>query len=351
MNPAQARQTLDEELARGQSLIAEATDLAGIERAQVDLLGKKSAFTEVQRSLGALEPNERKDVGKHANDVRGLLQAQLDLRRGLLEAAAEAILLEADRVDVTLPGRRGRSGSLHPLTITEYEIVDTFARMGFRVAEGPEIETDWYNFTALNIPADHPARSMKDSLYVDIPGHPDRLLRTETSAIQIHTMEAQAPPVAIVAPGRVYRREAADATHSSVFHQIEGLLVDEGVTFADMKGTLEAFAKAIFGPEQQVRLVPSYFPFVEPGAQVDVSCFKCGGAGCRTCGNGWIEMMGAGMVHPKVLENVGYDSERYTGFAFGMGLERVAMVRYGVPDIRRFFEGDVRFLEQFASAG
>jgi phenylalanyl-tRNA synthetase alpha chain len=223
--------------------------------------------------------------------------------------------------------------------------------MGYRVAEGPEVETDWYNFTALNIPADHPARSMKDSLFVDVPGHEDLLLRTETSAVQIHTMESQEPPVYIVAPGRVFRRETPDATHSAVFHQIEGLAVDEGLSLADLKGTLEAFAKQIFGPSQRVRLVPSYFPFVEPGAQVDVSCFKCGGTGCRVCGNGWIEVMGAGMVHPKVLENVGYDAERYTGFAFGMGLERVTMLRYAVSDIRLFFEGDVRFLEQFDRVG
>jgi phenylalanyl-tRNA synthetase alpha chain len=226
----------------------------------------------------------------------------------------------------------------------EDRIVEIFTRLGYRVAEGPEIEDDWHNFEALNIPPDHPARTMKDSLYVDVPG---MLLRTETSAVQIRTMESQDPPVYVVVPGRVYRREAVDATHLSVFHQVEGLAVDEGITFSDLKGTLEAFYREMFGPEVRVRLAPDYFPFVEPGCQAAVSCFVCGGAGCRVCGNGWLELLGAGMVHPKVLENCGYDSERYTGFAFGVGIERVAMPLFGVNDMRLFVEGDVRFLEQF----
>lgn len=339
--------TLDQEQERALALIAAAGDLTSLDSAQVAVLGKKSPYTALQRSLGSLDEEQRKMVGRRANDFRAAVEQALAERREVLEREAEAAMLEEDAVDISLPGRRLRQGSLHPLTITEYQIVDTFISMGYRVAEGPEIETDWYNFTALNIPADHPARTMKDSLYVDIPG---MLLRTETSAVQIHTMESQEPPVYIVAPGRVYRRETTDATHSPVFHQIEGLAVDEGITFSDLKGTLEAFAKAVFGEGMRVRLVPSYFPFVEPGAQVDVSCFKCGGVGCRVCGNGWIEVLGAGMVHPAVLENVGYDSERYTGFAFGMGLERVAMLRYGIPDIRLFYEGDDRFLAQFGGA-
>lgn len=352
MDASEALTTLEAELVRGRTLVAAAQELPALDAAQTSLLGRKSAYTGVQKGLGALPQDDRKVVGKRANEVRSELTDLIDLRRRELDLAAETALLEADRVDVTLPGRRPRVGGLHPLTATEYAIVDTFVRMGYRVAEGPEIETDWYNFTALNIPADHPARSMKDSLFIDVEGQSDLLLRTETSAVQIHTMQAQEPPVYVVSPGRVFRREAADATHSSVFHQVEGLAVDEHITFADLKGTLETFAKSVFGEQQRVRLVPSYFPFVEPGAQVDVSCFLCGGSGCSTCGNsGWIEMMGAGMVHPKVLENVGYDSERYSGFAFGMGLERVAMVRYGVPDIRMFYEGDVRFLEQFVSEG
>jgi phenylalanyl-tRNA synthetase alpha chain len=337
---------LDGELRRGLALVAGAGSLEELDAARTAVLGRKSPYTEVQRSLGGFDESERKALGLRANEVRAALDQAITDRRRELESRAEAGLLAADGVDLSLPGRRPPSGTLHPLTVTEYEIVDTFIAMGYRVAEGSEIETDWHNFTALNIPEDHPARTMKDSLYVDIPG---MLLRTETSAVQIHTMESQQPPVYIVAPGRVFRRETTDATHSPMFHQIEGLAVDEGITFSDLKGTLEAFAQAMFGADLRVRLVPSYFPFVEPGAQVDVSCFRCGGSGCRVCGNGWIEILGAGMVHPAVLENVGYDSERYTGFAFGVGLERVAMLRYGIPDIRLFYDGDVRFLQQFGS--
>ncbi len=344
MDRTEALRILEAERARGRALIEAAASLDELDAAKVAVLGRKSAFAEVQRTLGALSDPDRKDVGRVANDIRADLQAALDGRRASLDEAAEVGLLEADRVDVSLPGRRPRPGSLHPLTLVENQIVEVFTRMGYRVAEGPEIEDDWHNFEALNIPADHPARTMKDSLYVDAPG---LLLRTETSAVQIRTMESQPPPVYVVAPGRTYRREAVDATHLSVFHQVEGLAVDEGLSFSDMKGTLEAFARAMFGPELRVRLNPDYFPFVEPGAQVAVSCFICDGVGCGICGNGWLELLGAGMVHPKVLENCGYDSERYTGFAFGMGIERVAMARYGVPDMRLFVEGDVRFLEQF----
>ncbi len=347
MDPEQARRILEEERDRGLRTIAEASSLEELERARIALLGRRSPWSEVQRSLGALPPEDRRELGRVANEVKAALDAALDARRAELAARAEDELLETDRVDVTLPGRRLRPGSLHPLTIVQDEIVEIFMRMGYRVAEGPEIEDDWHNFEALNIPPDHPARTMKDSLYIDVPG---LLLRTETSAVQIRTMERQGPPVYVVAPGRVYRREAVDATHGSVFHQVEGLAVDEGISFADLKGTLEAFARALFGPERRVRLMPDYFPFVEPGAQVAVSCFLCDGSGCRVCGNGWIELLGAGMVHPKVLENCGYDAERYTGFAFGMGVERVAMVRYGVNDLRLFYDGDVRFLERFEGA-
>jgi phenylalanyl-tRNA synthetase alpha chain len=264
-----------------------------------------------------------------------------------LQLVAEAALLEADRIDLTLPGRRPRTGSLHPLTIVEREIVEVFLRLGFRVVEGPEIEDDWHNFQALNIPPDHPARTMKDTIYPAIPGRTDLVLRTETSAAQIRTMQSQPPPVHIVSPGRVYRRETSDATHLPVFHQVECLVVDEGITFAHLKGTLEIVAKALFGQSRRIRLGPAYFPFVEPGAEVGVSCFKCDGAGCRVCGNGWIELLGSGMVHPQVLENCGYDSERYTGFAFGMGVERVALLKYAIPDMRMLVENDVRFLSQF----
>jgi phenylalanyl-tRNA synthetase alpha chain len=230
--------------------------------------------------------------------------------------------------------------------------VDIFTRLGYRVVEGPEIETDWYNFEALNIPPDHPARTEKDTVYVDVPGRPGLLLRTETSAVQIRTMENQSPPVYVISPGRVYRQDTPDATHSPVFHQVEGLAVDEGISMADLKGTLETFAKAMFGEETRVRFTPDYFPFVEPGAEMAISCFVCGGDGCPTCKyEGWIELLGSGMVHPKVLENVGYDSERFTGFAFGLGIERTAMAVLGVNDLRLFYENDVRFLEQFQPLG
>src|SRR6185437_17172239 len=274
----------------------------------------------------------------------------LEGRREELAIDAESSLLAADAVDLSLPGRRRPEGSLHPLTLVEDEIVGLFLRLGYRVAEGPEIEDDWHNFQALNIPPDHPARTMKDSLYVDIPGHPELLLRTETSAAQIRTMQSQPPPVYIVSPGRVYRRETADATHLPVFTQVECLVVDEGITFAHLKGTLEVVAKALFGERRRIRLGPAYFPFVEPGAEVGVSCFRCDGVGCAVCGNGWIELLGAGMVHPTVLENCGYDAERYTGFAFGLGVERVALLRYAIPDMRMLIDGDVRFLEQFGAA-
>jgi phenylalanyl-tRNA synthetase alpha chain len=348
MDLQDARRILEEERERGLSMIARADSLEALETAKVTVLGRKSPFSQVQRSLGSFGREDRKRLGMAANEVRDALQAALDERRRVLAGVEEARLLEGDRIDVTLPGRRLRTGSLHPLTIVEEEMVGIFTRMGYRVEEGPEIEDEWHNFEALNIPPDHPARTMKDSLYVDIPG---LLLRTETSAVQIRTMESQDPPVYIVAPGRTYRREAVDATHLSVFHQVEGLTVDEGISFADLKGTLETFARALFGPDRRIRMNPDYFPFVEPGCQVAVSCFKCDGSGCAVCGNGWIELLGAGMVHPRVLENCGIDAERYTGFAFGIGVERVAMVRYGVSDMRLFVEGDVRFLQQFQGAG
>jgi len=348
MDLQDARRILEEERERGLSMIARADSLEALETAKVTVLGRKSPFSQVQRSLGSFGREDRKRLGMVANEVRDALQAALDERRRVLAGVEEARLLEGDRIDVTLPGRRLRTGSLHPLSIVEEEMVGIFTRMGYRVEEGPEIEDEWHNFEALNIPPDHPARTMKDSLYVDIPG---LLLRTETSAVQIRTMESQDPPVYIVAPGRTYRREAVDATHLSVFHQVEGLTVDEGISFADLKGTLETFARALFGPDRRIRMNPDYFPFVEPGCQVAVSCFKCDGSGCAVCGNGWIELLGAGMVHPRVLENCGIDAERYTGFAFGIGVERVAMVRYGVSDMRLFVEGDVRFLQQFQGAG
>jgi phenylalanyl-tRNA synthetase alpha chain len=347
MEPTEAARILDEELDRGRALIAAASTTDALEDAKTSVLGKKAPITGVQRSLGSLPADARKDLGRRTNEVFSALREALAARAAGLEERLEDDLLQADAVDVTLPGRRPRPGSLHPLSIVQDRIVEIFTRMGYRVAQGPEIEDEWHNFEALNIPPDHPARTLKDSLYVDVPG---MLLRTETSAVQIRTMESQQPPVHVVVPGRVYRREAVDATHLSVFHQVEGLAVDEGISFADLKGTLEAFYREMFGAQARMRISPDYFPFVEPGCQSAVSCFVCGGVGCRVCGNGWIELLGAGMVHPKVLENCGYDSERYTGFAFGVGIERVAMPLFGVEDMRLFVEGDVRFLERFEGA-
>ena len=342
--------TFESERDRGITLAAAATTLEDLDGARVAVLGRKAPFSDAQKRLGVLDPDERKRVGQLANDARDALNRAFDERRAALEARAEDALLDDDRIDLSLPGRRPPLGSLHPLTLVEDEILDVFLRLGFRVVDGPEIEDDWHNFQALNIPPDHPARTMKDSLYVAIPGHPELLLRTETSAAQIRTMRSQPPPVSIVAPGRVFRRETPDATHLPVFHQVECLVVDEGITFADLKGTLEVLARALFGERRRVRLGPAYFPFVEPGAEVGVSCFVCDGVGCRVCGNGWIELLGAGMVHPQVLENCGYDSERYTGFAFGLGIERVALLRYAIPDMRMLIDGDVRFLAQFGGA-
>jgi phenylalanyl-tRNA synthetase alpha chain len=354
MDADQALQTLETELARGLDLVAGTPTLEALEAAESAVLGRRSPFSGVQRGLRDLSEEDRRTVGQRTNEVREAIREAIEERRKALEAERDVGLLEADRIDVTLPGRRPRPGSLHPLTITMERVVDIFTRMGYGVVEGPEVETAWYNFDALNIPSDHPARSERDTVYLDIPGHEDLLLRTETSAMQIRTMEHQEPPVFVIAPGRVFRQETQDATHTQVFHQVEGLAVDEGLTFAHMKGTLHAWAREMFGPDVQVRIRPDFFPFVEPGAQMAMTCFVCGGSGldCRTCrGEGWLELMGCGMVHPKVLENVGYDPERYTGYAWGMGVERIAMGLFGIPDIRSFYEGDVRFLEQFQGLG
>jgi phenylalanyl-tRNA synthetase alpha chain len=344
--------TLDTELSRGLDVIRGAASLPALDEAESAVFGRKAAFADVQRALGSLDEGNRRRVGQRTNEVREALKAALAERRAALEASRERALLEADRIDVTLPGRRNRPGSLHPLTIVQYEVADILARMGYRVVEGMEVEDEWHNFDALNIPPDHPARTMMDTIYLDVPGRPELLLRTHTSPMQIRTMEAQPPPVYVVVPGRVFRNEEITAKNMPVFHQVEGLAVDEGITFADLKGTLLTFARALLGEEREIRLTPSFFPFVEPGAQVEVSCFVCGGAGCRTCaGVGWLETGGSGMVHPNVLEAVGYDPERYTGFAFGMGYDRLAMIRFGIPDIRLLWESDVRFLRQFQGLG
>jgi phenylalanyl-tRNA synthetase alpha chain len=352
MDPQDMQRTLDEERERGGRAFTDAGSLEDLEAAKVSILGRKSPLAEVQRALGSLPAEARADLGRRVNEARAELQAAFEQRKVGLEREAEDVLDDVDRLDLSLPGRRPRSGSLHPFTLIQYEIVDIFTRMGYRVVEGPEVEDEWHNFDALNIPPDHPARTSMDTTFVDVPGHPDLVLRTHTSPMQIRTMESQEPPVYVVVPGRVYRNEEITARNMPVFHQVEGLVVDEGITFADLKGTLEAFHRALLGENREIRLTPSFFPFVEPGAQVDVSCFVCDGAGCRTCSfTGWLELMGSGMVHPNVLRNCGYDPERYTGFAFGGGYDRLAMIRYGIPDIRLLWDSDVRFLEQFEAVG
>jgi phenylalanyl-tRNA synthetase alpha chain len=319
-----------------------AADEGALEDLRVRYLGRRGSLTTILRGLGDLPPEARPVVGQRANAVKAAIEGALEARRLALRAAAR-VGLAADRLDSTLPGRPPMLGGLHPLTATLEDILEIFASLGFAVAEGPEVELDYYNFEALNIPKDHPARDMQDTFYIT----DEVLLRTHTSPVQVRVMEAQPPPVRVVVPGKVYRRDA-DVTHSPMFHQVEGLLVDEGVTFADLKGTLTAFVRLFFGEATRLRFRPSYFPFTEPSAEVDISCVICRGAGCRVCSQGgWLEILGAGMVDPEVFRFVGYDSERFTGFAFGMGVERIAMLRYGIDDIRLFFENDLRFLEQF----
>ena len=312
-----------------------------LELLRVKYLGRKGALTTILRGLGKLDPEVRRSVGQEANRAKIVLEEVLDeALRALKEAARQAA---SSAVDVTLPGRRALKGRIHPLNQIMAEVCDIFLHLGFEAVEGPEVELDWYNFEALNLPPDHPARDMQDTFYFN-----DKvLLRTHTSPMQIRTMEKRQPPVRIIAPGKVYRRDS-DITHSPMFHQVEGLLVDKGVTFADLKGVLTAFVHQMFGPEVGVRFRPSYFPFTEPSAEVDIECVICRGEGCRVCKTtGWLEVLGSGMVHPAVFEAVGYDPESYTGFAFGLGIERIAMLKYGIDDIRLFFENDLRFLRQF----
>ncbi|HEY4719538.1 MAG TPA: phenylalanine--tRNA ligase subunit alpha [Candidatus Methylomirabilis sp.] len=319
-----------------------AGDPEALEQIRIRILGRKGELTEILRGLGALPPEIRRAVGQQANALKARIEAALEGRQQALRAALLDDLAVREAIDITLPGRPVPQGSLHPITATLYEIVEIFQHLGFSVAEGPEVELDYYNFEALNIPKDHPARDMQDTFYIT----DDVVLRTHTSPVQIRVMEAQPPPVKIVAPGRVYRRDA-DPTHSPMFHQVEGLLVDYGVSFADLKATLQAFVDEFFGAGTRLRFRPSYFPFTEPSAEVDIGCVMCSGAGCRVCkGSGYLEILGAGMVDPEVFRGVGYDPE-ITGFAFGMGVERIAMLRYGIDDIRLFFENDLRFLQQF----
>ena len=310
---------------------------------QLRFLGKKGELKAVLRGMGKLPPEERPTVGRMANQIKELLERAIEEKEALLRQREEKERLASEGIDVTLPGRGPEMGGVHPITRVLREIEDVFVSMGFQVAEGPEIETDYYNFEALNIPSHHPARDMQDTFYL-LEG---LLLRTHTSPVQIRVMERFSPPIRIIAPGKVYRRDA-DISHTPMFHQVEGLLVDEVSTFSDLKGVLERFASRTFGPRTLVRFRPSYFPFTEPSAEMDIGCVICGGKGCRVCkGSGWVEILGCGMVDPAVFSFVNYDSSRYRGFAFGLGVERIAMLKYDIDDIRLFFENDLRFLKQF----
>jgi phenylalanyl-tRNA synthetase alpha chain len=327
----------------GGEAIASAADLTALEAARVRFLGRKAELVLLLRTIPELPAEERPEVGKVGNLIRKALEEAVEARRVELEASELVHGLEKDQIDVTLPGWRSPLGHLHLVTQTRREIEDIFVAMGYEVVDGPEIELDYYNFEALNYTADHPARSLHDTFFVN----DDVLLRTHTSPVEIRTMEKQRPPVRIIAPGKTYRRDS-DVTHTPMFHQVEGLVVDEHITMADLKGTLETFLKAMFGADREVRLRPHFFPFTEPSVEVDVSCMFCDGAGCRLCkGSGWLEILGAGMTDPNVFGFVDYDPEVYSGFAFGMGIERIAMLKHGVNDLRLFFENDLRFLRQF----
>ena len=337
-------QALDDLKNEATAAIASAVDVAALEKLRVDLLGKKGRVTDLLKSLGQLDAAERPKAGAEINAVKQLLNNAISDRKQVLQSAAIREELERERVDVTLPGRVELMGSLHPITRTIERMTDFFARLGFQVVEGPEIEDDYHNFEALNIPTHHPARAMHDTFYID----DSHVLRTHTSGVQIRTMETREPPIRVICPGRVYRC-GSDLTHSPMFHQVEGLLIDDDVSFGQLKGIIQDFLHAFFEQDAlSVRFRPSYFPFTEPSAEVDIQCVKCAGEGCRVCsGTGWLEVMGCGMVHPRVLEMSGVDTERFQGFAFGMGVERLAMLRYGIGDLRLNFENDLRFLAQF----
>ncbi|MEK4235706.1 MULTISPECIES: phenylalanine--tRNA ligase subunit alpha [Paenibacillus] len=313
---------------------------------RVKYLGKKGELTEVLRGMGGLSAEERPVIGQVANQVRSAIEEIIGAKQETFQQQETQQRLQAEKVDVTLPGRRMQQGGVHPLSRVVQEIEDIFIGMGYRVAEGPEVETDYYNFEALNLPKNHPARDMQDSFYLT----DDLLMRTQTSPVQIRTMQAMngEVPVKIICPGKVFRRDDDDATHSFQFHQIEGLVIGSNIRMSDLKGTLQQFVQEMFGPNTDIRLRPSFFPFTEPSVEVDVSCFKCGGDGCRLCKqSGWLEILGAGMVHPNVLKMGGYDPAKYSGFAFGMGVERIAMLKYGIDDIRHFYNNDMSFVKQF----
>ena len=347
--------------ARAQEMIAAATDAKKLEEARVALLGRKGEITQIMHMMGKVAPEERPVLGKRANELRRMAESLIEHAAGDLKRQAMRELMATESVDVTLPGARPTIGHAHLINQIKEEIEDVFCGIGYTVESGPQVETSYYNFTALNAPMDHPSRSARDTFYVvdNAPGsvaHPEQhahgesdvLLRTQTSAAQIHIMEHQKPPIYAIVPGTVYRPDTADACHLPQFNQVEGIVVDEGITFGDLKGTLDYFARAMFGEDRQTRYRPHFFPFTEPSCELDVSCHVCGGKGCSFCKHsGWIEILGCGMIDPNVLINCGVDPDRYTGFAFGIGVERVAALRYDLPDLRTLMTGDMRFLEQF----
>ena len=336
--------------------IEAAADTAALDEVRVRTVGKSGTLTAYLRNMGSVPADQKAVVGKAVNAARNAVEEALEARKAALAAAELEASIDAAAVDVTLPGRSQRLGTRHLINRVTEEICDVFLGLGYTVADGPEVETDYYNFTALNAPADHPSRSLQDTFYVvdrsgeaaSVRGESDVLLRTQTSGVQVHAMEDQQLPIYIVAPGKVYRRDIADPSHLPQFTQIEGLVVDKGITFGDLKGTLDYLCKAVFGPDRRTRFRAHYFPFTEPSAEVDVSCAVCGGEGCRMCkGTGWLELLGCGMVDPNVLQMSGIDPEEYSGFAFGMGVERAACLKYNVPDLRLLLQGDMRFLRQF----
>lgn len=324
--------------------LASAATLAEVNDVRVKYMGKKGEVTQILKGMGKLPPEEKKELGQAANKVRNEIEVLINDRMAEVKAAAKEAQFKAEKIDVTEPGKTVTAGVKHPVTITIEEISKVFMNMGFSIVEGPEVETVFNNFDGLNAGPNHPARDPSDTFYIS----DDILLRTQTSTVQVRTLQKEEPPIKVIAPGRTFRCDTPDATHSPMFHQLEGLVVDEGITMADLKGTLDSFAKQLFGPETKTKFRPHHFPFTEPSAEMDVSCFKCGGKGCRVCkGSGWIEILGCGMVHPNVLKVGDIDTEKYTGFAFGIGVERVAMLKYGVDDIRLFYENDMRFINQF----
>ena len=329
---------------RAEKELSELRDATELENFRVQVLGKKGELTGILKQMGSLSAEERPKMGQLANEVRASIEAMLKEKTAELRSKEQEAKLKKETIDVTLPGKKHEIGHKHPLSIVLDEVKDIFVGMGFQIATGPEVEWDYYNFEALNLPPDHPARDTQDTFYIT----EKMLLRTQTSPVQIRVMEKQEPPIRIIAPGRVYRSDAVDATHSPFFHQIEGLVVDKGITMGDLKGSLMQFAKRLYGEDTEIRLRPHHFPFTEPSCEMDVTCFKCGGKGCPLCKHtGWIEVLGAGVVHRSVLENCGIDPNVYSGFAFGIGIERIAMLKYGINNIGLMFENDLRFLKQF----